>query len=203
MRGLYAITPDTEDTCALLARCEKALKGGAAVLQYRNKQADPGLRGQQAKALAQLCRNQGRLFIVNDDLELALQVDAGLHLGQEDGDLAAARKRLGPGRLLGASCYNSLEFARGARDAGADYVAFGAAFPSPTKPHAVHAPLELYEQARPLELPIVAIGGITLENAPTLIAAGVDAIAVITALFDAPDIAQRAASFAALFARPR
>lgn len=201
IHGLYAITPDEADTVALIDRAARALRGGAAVLQYRNKTAPAALKRQQAEALAALCHAHQVIFIVNDDVELALEVDAdGVHLGGEDGDLSAARRRIGPARLLGASCYNHMELAIAAKAAGADHVAFGAAFASPTKPAAVNAPLDLYRSAATeIGLPVVAIGGITLENAGTLIAAGVDAVAVITDLFGAPDIEQRAAAFKALF----
>jgi len=201
IHGLYAVTPDEADTGALLDKAARALRGGAAVLQYRNKTASAALKRQQAAGLSALCRAHEAIFIVNDDVELALEVDAhGVHLGGEDGDLAAARRRIGPGKLLGASCYSRMELAFAARAAGADHVAFGAAFASPTKPAAVHAPLDLYRRAAAeIALPIVAIGGITLGNAGTLIAAGVDAVAVITDLFGAPDIEQRAKAIASLF----
>jgi thiamine-phosphate pyrophosphorylase len=202
-RGLYALTPDLADTGQLVARVGDAIRGGATAVQYRNKSAPADLRRAQAAALAALCRTAGVPLIVNDDVELAAAIDAdGVHLGAGDGDLAAARARLGPGRLLGASCYNRLELAHAAVTAGADYVAFGAAFASSTKPGAVHAPLELYRAARrALTVPIVAIGGITAENAPALIEAGVDAVAVITALFGAEDVARRAREFQSLFSR--
>jgi thiamine-phosphate pyrophosphorylase len=200
--GLYALTPDDPDTQALVAKVRAAITGGAAAVQYRNKPADPARRTEQARALAALCRAASVPLVVNDDIELALAVDAaGVHLGRDDGDLAAARRRLGPGRLLGASCYDRLDRAEGAVAAGADYVAFGSVFASPTKPAAVRAPLALLGAARRLGRPVVAIGGITLENAPDAIAAGADALAVITALFDAGDIAARARAFSALFAR--
>ncbi len=201
IRGLYAITPDESDTGVLLDKVACALRGGASVLQYRNKTANASLKRQQAAALAALCHSHSATFIVNDDVALALEVDAdGVHLGGEDGDLAEARRRIGPGKLLGASCYNRMELAVAAKAAGADHVAFGAAFASPTKPAAVHAPLDLYRRAAAeIGLPVIAIGGITMDNAPSLIAAGVDAIAVITALFDASDAEQKAASFASLF----
>lgn len=200
VRGLYAITPDLEDTTLLLGRCEQVLKGGATLLQYRNKKAGTALRREQAFELAALCRRHACLFIVNDDVRLAVEVDAqGAHLGGEDGDLAEARRLLGNGRLLGASCYNRIELAHAARSAGADYIAFGAAFTSPTKPGAVRAPLSLYREGRTVGLPVVAIGGITLDNAPSLLEAGVDALAVITALFDAADGKVPARQFAALF----
>jgi thiamine-phosphate pyrophosphorylase len=202
-RGLYALTPDLADTRLLTARVGEALRGGAAAVQYRNKAAPADLRRVQAAALAAQCRAATVPLIVNDDVELALVVGAdGVHLGAGDGDLAATRARLGPGRLLGASCYNRLELAHAAVAAGADYVAFGAAFASSTKPGAVHAPLELFRAARDaLAVPMVAIGGITVANAPALIAAGVDAVAVISALFDADDVARRAREFQSLFSR--
>lgn len=201
IRGLYAITPDERDTARLVARVEQALAGGAGVVQYRNKAADAALRHEQTTALLASCRRAGVPLIINDHLDLALAIDAdGVHLGGEDGDIAAARRALGTDRLLGASCYNRYELALAARDAGADHVAFGAAFVSRTKPGAVHAPLALYERARrELGLPVVAIGGITAENAADVVGAGADAVAVITALFDATDVRAAAAAFAKHF----
>ena len=202
-RGLYAITPDEPDTERLLALVQAALNGGAAIVQYRNKAAAAELRHEQALALQRICRAAGVPLIVNDDLEIALAIDAdGLHLGGEDGDLAAARSRLGPDKLLGASCYNRLELAIEARDLGADHVAFGAMYISSTKPGAIRAPLELFGQATAsVGLPAVAIGGITLDNTPPLIRAGAHAAAVISALFNAPDVTQRARDFNRLFSQ--
>jgi thiamine-phosphate pyrophosphorylase len=170
------------------------------VVQYRNKTAGPELRRAQGRALAALCRAAGAPFIVNDDLALALALDAdGVHLGAADGDLAEARQRLGQGKLLGASCYNRMELAQAAAQAGVDYLAFGSVFSSGTKPGAVRAPLALFAEARrSFALPLVAIGGITLENAPQVFAAGADAAAVISAVFDADDITASAAGFARL-----
>lgn len=200
--GLYALTPDEPDTATLAAKVRAAITGGATAVQYRNKQAPALLRQEQALTLVALCRSAGVPLLVNDDVELALAVDAaGVHLGRDDGDLAAARRRLGPARLLGASCYDRLEFAERAVAAGADHVAFGSVFASPTKPAAVHAPLALLGAARRLGVPVVAIGGVTLENAALAIAAGADALAVITALFDAGDVAARARAFNDLFTR--
>jgi thiamine-phosphate pyrophosphorylase len=192
LRGLYAITPDD------IGRVAAAVASGAlCALQYRSKFADAARRRTEAQALALLCRRHGVPLIINDDLELALEVGAeGLHLGIEDGDLAAARARL-PGRILGASCYDRLELARRAVAAGADYVAFGSVFASPTKPGAVRAPLALFRHE--LGVPKVAIGGIAVENAPQLVAAGADAVAVISDLFDAADIAARAREYAKVF----
>jgi thiamine-phosphate pyrophosphorylase len=201
LRGLYAITPDGIDKETLLSRVEAALRGGASIVQYRDKQRDAVARSEIARALSALCRRFGAGFIVNDDLALALASDAdGVHLGSDDGDLIAARQALGPGRLLGASCYADFEMARSALRAGADYVAFGAVFASPTKPHAVPAPLSLFARCREeLGLPACAIGGITADNAPAVIAAGADMIAVISDLFAAPDIESRAAALQQLF----
>lgn len=198
LRGLYAITPEELGRAATMARVVAAVGSGAlCALQYRRKQADAALRLAEARALAQLCRRHGVPLIINDDVALALEVDAaGVHLGREDGDLAGARARL-PGRILGASCYNRPELAGRAIAAGADYVAFGSAFPSTTKPGAVRAPLALF--SLPLGVPKVAIGGITLQNAPEVVAAGADCVAVITDLFDAADVAQRARDFARIF----
>lgn len=202
-RGLYAITPDQPDTERLLEQVAAALNGGAAVLQYRNKTADAALRREQALALLPLCRRAQVPLIINDDLELAVDIDAdGLHLGGEDGDLATARARLGPDKLLGASCYDSLERAIEARDRGADHIAFGAVYPSTVKPGAVRAPLELFGQTPSMVgLPAVAIGGITLDNAESVVQAGAHALAVISALFEAPDIEQRAREFSRFYER--
>jgi len=192
LRGLYAITPEGP---GLTQKVRDALKGGIALLQYRSKQRDVS----QAKELARLARSHGVPFIVNDDVELALEVGAdGAHLGREDGELRGARKMLA-GKILGASCYDRLELARAAVAAGADYIAFGSVFASPTKPHAVRAPLSLFGQARALGVPLVAIGGITLANARQVIDAGADLLAVISDLFDAEDIAARARAYQKLF----
>jgi thiamine-phosphate pyrophosphorylase len=197
MRGLYAITPDTADTGVLLRKVEEALKAGVAMLQYRNKMLSKDRRLLQARELAPLARGYGVPLIVNDDVEIALAVGAnGAHVGQSDGDLAVARAQLA-GRILGASCYDDLDKAKAAVRAGADYVAFGSVFPSPTKPDAVRAPLSLF--GNNLKVPLCAIGGITLDNAPALIAAGASLLAVISDLFDAPDIAARAGEYRKLF----
>jgi len=203
LAGLYAITPDAGDSRALVERVRVAMQASAprgwAALQYRNKHAGAAQREAEAHALAALCREYGVPLIINDDVDLALAVGAdGVHLGRSDGNLRAARARIGV-RLLGASCYDSLDGARRAIAAGANYVAFGSVFPSPTKPDAVRAPLTLFGQARALGVPVAAIGGITLENAAEVIRAGADCIAVISALFDAPDISKRARAFTDLF----
>jgi thiamine-phosphate pyrophosphorylase len=199
LRGLYAITPEIDDRRRLVELVGRALEGGIAALQYRCKSLPSSQRLEEAAALAALCRAKGATFIVNDDLGIAIAAGAdGVHLGREDGDPADARAKLG-GMLLGVSCYDSLEAARAAVAAGADYVAFGSVFSSPTKPAAVRAPLGLFAAAKPLGVPLVAIGGITLQNAPQLVAAGADALAVISDLFEAPDIAARARAYGKLF----
>lgn len=203
MKGLYAITPDLSDTAALLRMVEAALEGGAQALQYRNKVADSALRLQQARGLARLCRTYQVPLIVNDHLDLALEVDAeGLHIGAEDGSIADARARLGPDKILGVTCYRKIENALEAARSGASHVAFGGFFPSPVKGGAGGAPMSILSEAKRVTgLPIVAIGGITLDNAPQLIAAGADSLAVITALFGAPDITAAARRFSAIFNR--
>jgi thiamine-phosphate pyrophosphorylase len=197
LAGLYAVTPDEPRTDILLRKVGEALSGGASVVQYRNKTAGPALRLEQGRALAALCRAAGVSFIVNDDIALALELDAdGAHLGAQDGDLAEAKRRLGRAKLLGASCYDRIELAEAAVKAGVDYLAFGSVFSSRTKPGAVRAPLAIFAEARRrFALPLVAIGGITLQNAPQVFAAGADAVAVISAIFDAADIVASAAGF--------
>lgn len=192
-RGLYAVTPDIADTADLVARVDAALGGGVRWVQYRNKNASPALRRVQAEALAKTCHRQGALLIVNDDVVLAAEIGAdGVHLGADDGDLDRARAVIGRDRILGVSCYASFERAERARAIGADYLAFGAIFASPTKPAAVRAPLDLLTQARDRwGLPVAAIGGITLESAGAVIAAGADLLAVISDLFEAPEATVR------------
>jgi len=190
LRGLYAITPEQPD----LEKIRQALQGGVALLQYRSKAR------RAAAEVVRLAREFGVPVIINDDVELALELGAdGVHLGRDDGDLRAARARL-KGRILGASCYADLARASAAVAAGVDYVAFGSVFPSLTKPAAVRAPLSLFAEAKPLGVARAAIGGITLERAPRLVEAGADLLAVITDLFDAPDVRARAAEYGKLFA---
>jgi thiamine-phosphate pyrophosphorylase len=199
LRGLYAITPETLDAAKVLDQVYEALDGGISALQYRNKKDSFFLQLGMAKAFAALCRTRGVPFIVNDSIDIAIASGAdGVHLGRDDGDPAAARARM-KGKILGVSCYDSVDAARAAVAAGADYVAFGSVFASPTKPGAVRAPLSLFGEAHVLGVPMIAIGGITLENAPQLLAAGADGLAVISDLFDAPDIAARARAYGKLF----
>lgn len=200
-RGLYLVTPDEADSARLAALCASALRGRPALLQYRAKRAPAALRREQAGALLALCRGAGVPFVVNDDLALALAIGAdGVHLGRDDGDHAAARAALGAGRLLGVSCYDDFAAAERAVAAGADYVAFGAMFPSPTKPLTVRASPELLSRARAcLPVPAAAIGGITLDNAGGLVDAGASLLAVISDVFEAADPAARVRAYAALF----
>lgn len=201
-RGLYAIT-DTELIPAdrLLATVEQALFGGVRLLQYRNKRDSRQQRRRQAAALNDLCRAHAVPLLINDDVALAVEVGAaGVHLGKDDMEPAAARQRLGAGAIIGISCYNRLEPALAAARAGADYVAFGGFFPSPTKPEAVRAEPDLLRQAKALlSLPIVAIGGITPVNGKALLEAGADYLAAISGVFGQPDSRAAAQSYARLF----
>lgn len=200
LRGLYAITDSGLLAGRLPEAVESVLRGGAVLVQYRDKSGDEGRREREARELLALCRGFGVPLLINDDLELALAIGAeGVHLGRGDGSLAEARRRMGADAIIGATCHDSLAFAEEARRNGASYVAFGACFPSPTKPGARLAPLSLLGEARRLQLPVVAIGGITADNAGPVVAAGADCLAVISDLWCAPDITARARAFTHLF----
>ncbi|QOC22588.1 thiamine phosphate synthase [Wenzhouxiangella sp. AB-CW3] len=196
-RGLYAVTPANRAPAQLLPDAEAALAGGVRLLQYRAKpRPDPDV----ARELLKLCRRNGAALIINDDIELAAILDAhGVHLGRDDARPERAREALGPDAIIGVSCYNDLDRAREMLAAEPDYLAFGSVFASPTKPDAVNCPPDVITAARDLGLPVTAIGGITLDNAPTVIDAGADLLAVITDLFDADNIEQRARQFQELF----
>ena len=195
-RGVYAITDGPRRD--LVAAVDAALAGGAALVQYRDKSADRDRRCAEARALNASCRRHGVALIVNDDVELALEIGAaGVHLGEDDADISVARSRLGGDAIIGVSCYDSLDRARAATDA--DYLAFGSFFASPTKPDARRATPQLLRAARPLGLPLVAIGGITPDNAHALIDAGADFIAVISGIFAAADVEQATRRYANLF----
>lgn len=195
------MTPDCDDTAQLVKSVTLALQGGVSVLQYRNKTASAALRKTQATALLALCRAANIPFLINDHVSLAAELDAdGVHVGQHDSAVLSAREVLGASKIIGASCYNQFALAEQAQLAGADYVAFGACYPSVTKPEAPRASADLFAQAKQtLTVPVVGIGGITLENATPLIAAGADALAVITDIFQAPDITARCRQFQSLF----
>lgn len=198
-RGLYLITPDEADDARLLAWVMPLLPH-VACLQYRNKLGGTVQRQRQAHALRLACRDAHVPFIVNDDAVLAAEVGAdGVHLGEHDGAIATARGLLGNQAIIGVSCYDDASLARHAAASGADYLAFGAFFPSTTKPGARHAAIGLLHETRALGLPQVAIGGITPDNAHTLIAAGADLVAVISGVFDAPDPLAATRAYAALF----
>ena len=186
-RGVYLITPDETDSARLLERV-RPLLAGTTWLQYRNKAVDAPTRLAQATALQALCAEAGVPLIINDDAALALQVGAaGVHLGEDDGDIAAARALLGPQAIIGASCYDELERAQRAVAAGASYVAFGAFFPSRSKVTPRRANPELLRQSAALGVPRVAIGGLTPDNSRPVVDAGADLIAVISGVFSEAD----------------
>lgn len=203
INGLYLVTPDCDDTELLCKQVSQALQGGVSLVQYRHKTANDSLRLAQASALLTLCREAHVPLLINDDVALVVELDAdGVHVGQHDSAIATARRLLGHDKIIGASCYNRFELAEQAQVAGADYVAFGACYPSKTKPNAPRATATLFTQAKQsLTVPVVAIGGITLDNASPLIIAGADALAVITDVFQAADIVGRCRQFQALFAQ--
>lgn len=201
--GLYAITDSQlmQTTQQLCNSSRAALEGGVKILQYRDKTNNHALRREQALALRNLCQDYNAALIINDDVDLAIDVAAdGIHLGQSDGDLIEARKRLGPEAIIGVTCHDSLAFAKKAEADSANYVAFGAFFKSNTKPNAKPAPMSLLADANSqLTLPIVAIGGITVDNAHQLITKGCHMVAVVHSLFAADDVTKRARAFSALF----
>lgn len=211
-RGLYGITPEWDDTDRLLAAIEQAAQGGMTALQWRRKMADPDDAMVQARTVRQHCRDLGILCIVNDDWRLATIIDAdGVHIGRDDGSIAQARTALGPDKLIGCSCYDDLDLARQAIMGGADYIAFGAVYPSSVKPDTVRAGLDIIQAGRHLvdtahasapqgkRIAIVAIGGITPDNAAAVVQAGADSLALITGLFGATDIRAAASRCLALY----
>lgn len=204
LHGLYAVTPDDPLLPRLSALVREALEGGVKVVQYRNKVAPPPLFRAQAAELLRICRAAGALLIVNDNPEIAADIGAdGVHVGREDGGVARARAIVGPDRIIGVSCYDELGIAELAVAEGADYIAFGAMFSSSVKPDAVVAPPRLLTEAKArLGVPVCAIGGIKTTNVQTLIDAGADMAAVITDLFDAPDIAAQALAYQRMFKVP-
>jgi thiamine-phosphate pyrophosphorylase len=204
LAGLYALTPDDNLLPRLSALVESALKGGVKWVQYRNKIAPKALRRAQAAELLRICRAHGARLIVNDDIWLAIEIGAdGAHLGRDDipgGGLATARDALGAKRILGVSCYDDLARAKIAVDEGADYIAVGSVFASASKPEATRVSLETLSEAKQrFPVPVVAIGGITVKNAPQVLAAGADMVAVLSDLFDAMDIKSQAEKFQKLF----
>lgn len=201
-KGLYLVTPDSDDTAMLCHTVESALHGGVVMVQYRHKLATPALRKEQASALLAICRKANVPFLINDHLELVMALDAdGIHVGQHDDAVMQVRHMMGKEKIIGASCYNQLQLAHQAQKDGADYVAFGACYPSSTKPNAPRATADLFTTAKKsLSIPLVAIGGITLANANDMLAAGADMLAVITDIFHAGDIQSHCLKYKALFA---
>ncbi len=200
LKGLYAITDSSQ--AQLVHQVELALEGGAHIIQYRDKSTDREKRLSEAEELLTLCHRYSAYLIVNDDVDLTSEIGAdGVHLGRDDQDIQSARALLGDTAIIGVSCYNQLELASAAQEAGADYAAFGRFFPSSTKPQAAQAEIGLLQEAKKaLQIPIVAIGGITPENGASLITAGADMLAVIHGLFGRQDIRAAAEQFQKLFA---
>lgn len=202
MKGLYLVTPDWDDTQKMLEVTEAGLRGGAAIVQYRHKTASPELRREQASQLQALCRSYGRPFIINDFVELAIELDAdGIHVGGTDTAVAQVRAVVGPSKIVGSSCYGSMDLARDAYAAGASYVAFGGFYPSRVKKYEVSTPPEIVAQAKKeIPVPNVVIGGMTQENSVPLVKQGADMVAVISSVYMVDDPEAAARAFAKLFA---
>ncbi len=201
MKGLYLVTPDWDDTEALIKATEIALTVGVGLLQYRHKTASGELRVEQASALLKLCRQHNVPFIVNDHIDLCIELDAdGIHVGGTDASVAVVRTLLGKDKILGASCYGDFALAEQAQIAGANYVAFGGFYPSRVKKYEVSTPASIVSKAKSaLTLPVCVIGGMTPENAEPLVKEGADMVAAISSVYSAEDIATAVREFAALF----
>ena len=200
LKGLYIVTPDWDDTAQLVQATDLALQGGAVLVQYRHKTADATLRSEQATALLQVCRQHGVPFIINDHLDLCLALDAdGIHVGGTDASVAQVRAAVGPDKIVGASCYGTLQLARDAQAAGASYVAFGGFYPSRVKKYDFKTAPEIVAQSKAeIALPVVVIGGMTVENCQPLIAQGADLVAAISSVYmqeNVQDAARRFADF--------
>jgi len=201
IKGLYAITPDSADLNTLIQKTKSAIEGGAFMVQYRSKIQDRDVKMQQCAAILRLCREYEIPCIVNDDVDMCRILEAdGVHLGEKDDNIAEVRHILGEDAIIGSSCYDQLDRAKSAQKEGASYVAFGAMFPTSTKPNAPRASLALLKEAkREIQIPIVAIGGITVNNAHDVIKTGIDAIAMINSLYEAKSIKETAETFAKMF----
>ena len=201
MRGLYLVTPDWDDTTKLVTTTELALRGGAALVQYRHKNASAELRQEQAERLLALCRRYRRPLIINDHIELCLAIGAdGVHVGGTDASVAQVRAALGPSKIVGASCYGSMELARATYQTGASYVAFGGFYPSRVKKYPVTTSVEIIAQSKTeIALPVVVIGGMTAANAAPLVAAGADMVAAISSVYLADNPEAAASDFTRLF----
>lgn len=202
MKGLYLVTPDWDDTQKLLDVTAAALRGGASLVQYRHKTAGPELRSEQAAALQALCREHGRPFIINDHIDLCISLDAdGIHVGGTDETVARVRDIVGPVKIVGASCYGSIELARDAHAAGASYIAFGGFYPSRVKQYPVTTPPDIVDWAKAeIALPCVVIGGMTPANAAPLVARGAGMVAAISSVYGAPEVKLAVHEFRRLFA---
>lgn len=200
-RGLYAITDDALLAHRLLPAVQAALSGGCRWVQYRSKCTDAQQRHREAAQLVELCRTHNASLLINDDVALAKTAGAdGVHLGQDDMSLTEARRILGNQAIIGITCHNSLALAHTAQQDGANYVAFGRFFASQTKQSAPPADLSVLRAAKAqLAIPVVAIGGITLDNAPSVLQEGADMLAVVGDLFSAQNITARAQAYTALF----
>jgi thiamine-phosphate pyrophosphorylase len=201
LRGLYLVTPNWDDTDKLLDVTRQAIEAGAALVQYRHKDADPSLREEQAGALLALCRRHGRPLIVNDHVDLCLRLDAdGVHVGGTDAPVAAVRAQVGADKIVGASCYGDLALGQAAQDGGASYVAFGGFYPSVVKKYPVTTPPEIVAQAKArFSVPVVVIGGMTAANARPLVALGADMVAAISSVYAVPETASAVREFCGLF----
>jgi thiamine-phosphate pyrophosphorylase len=201
IKGLYAITPDMADSNSLLQKTQLAIEGGAFMVQYRSKIQDRDVKMQQCAAILRLCREYKIPCIVNDDVDMCRVLEAdGIHLGEKDDNIAEVRNILGEDAIIGSSCYDQLNRAKLAQKEGASYVAFGAMFETSTKPIAPRATLELLREAKSqIQIPIVAIGGITMNNAHDVIETGIDAIAVINSLYESNSIKETAETLSSMF----
>jgi len=201
LKGLYIVTPDWDDTGKLVQATDLALQGGAVLVQYRHKTADAALRSEQATALLQVCRKHGVPFIINDHLELCLALDTdGIHVGGTDASVAQVRAAVGPDKIVGASCYGTLQLARDAQAAGASYVAFGGFYPSRVKKYDFKTAPEIVAQSKAeIGLPVVVIGGMTVENCTPLITQGADLVAAISSVYMQENVSEAARGFAALY----
>ena len=201
MKGLYLVTPDWDDTDKMLAATEQAMAGGATLVQYRHKTASEALRHEQAAALLKLCRAHRKPLIINDHVELCMALDAdGVHVGGTDASVAQVRERVGTAKIVGASCYGTLQLAKDAAAAGASYVAFGGFYPSRVKKYDVSTPPSVISDAlQSISVPICVIGGMTVENAKPLVDLGAHMVAAISSVYSSDDQRAAASSFAQLF----
>ncbi len=201
MKGLYLVTPDWDDTDKMLATTEQALVGGAILVQYRHKTASDDLRHEQAAALLKLCRKHGKPLIINDHIDLCIALDAdGVHVGGTDEAVAQVRERVGPTKIVGASCYGQLMLAKDAAAAGASYVAFGGFYPSRVKKYEVSTPPSIVTEAlQSVTVPVCVIGGMTVENARPLVDLGAHMVAAISSVYSADDPQVAAQAFNSLF----